>query len=337
MDLETFFTTLYVVIDDWYKAHMKDQVQRHVGSKPTLSDSEVLTLAVAGAWRVGVPWRSERGLVRYIHRHGRAMFPTMLERSGFNYRVRQLWRVLIAWQQWLAEQLASPTDVFEAIDCLPILAGTLMQLSRERGHWLWDSTVGYGAGGWFWGDHLLLSVTPSGVITGWLLGAAHINDRWLLEVFVSTRAGHPRLQQPPRRSKDARAQYTPPPNGCFIGAFEAVGADNGRPYVADRNFNGARWQQQWQQLDQAVVISVPQANVRRPWSPQWQHWLSHHRQIIDTVFARLDQAFDIKHLRAHSRWGQYTRLAAKTAAYNFAVYLNRQLGRPLGAVETLLC
>jgi len=337
MDLETFLTTVYVIVDDWYKAHMTQALKRTAGRKPRMSDSEVLTLALAGQWQVGVPWRSERGLVRYIQAHHRAMFPTMLQSSAFNRRARHLWGALLALQQWLADQLETPTDLFECVDCLPIPAATLMQLGREKGHWLWDSTIGYGAGDWFWGDHLLMSVTRSGIITGWLVGAAHINDRWLMEIFVSTRAGHPRLAQPPRRVKDARAQATPPPTGCFIGAFQAVGVAKRRPYLADRNFNGRRWREQWWRKDQALVITVPPASEAPGWSAVWKRWLNHHRQIIDTVFARLDQTFGIKHLRAHSRWGQYTRLAAKTAAYNLAAFLNRLLQRPLGAVETLLC
>ena len=28
MDLDTFLTTLYVWVDDWYKAHLQSQMQR---------------------------------------------------------------------------------------------------------------------------------------------------------------------------------------------------------------------------------------------------------------------------------------------------------------------
>ena len=46
-----------------------------------MSDSEVLTVAIAGQWRDGVPWRSERGIVRYMLKHGQSWFPRMLKRS----------------------------------------------------------------------------------------------------------------------------------------------------------------------------------------------------------------------------------------------------------------
>ncbi len=43
MDLETFFTELYVIVDDCYKAKIGGQVRKHAGATAQLSDSEVLT------------------------------------------------------------------------------------------------------------------------------------------------------------------------------------------------------------------------------------------------------------------------------------------------------
>src|SRR5690606_1695958 len=88
MDLDTFLTTLYVLVDDWYKARIEPLMPRRKGGQQQMSDSEGMTVALAGQWRVGVPWQSERGVVRYMHPYGRGWFPTMLERSAFNERVR---------------------------------------------------------------------------------------------------------------------------------------------------------------------------------------------------------------------------------------------------------
>jgi hypothetical protein len=336
MDLETFFTLLYVLVDDWYKENVQKHKHQKAGSKPSMSDSEVLTVALAGQWRVGVPWQSERGLVRYMQAHGRGMFPTMLERSGFNRRVRYLWGAFILLQQTVGELLENTSALYECVDSLPIPAFSGGQANREKGHWLWESSVGRGAGGWFWGDHLLATVSSSQAVTGWLLGTAAINDRWLLEALVSARAGQASLVEPPRRPKDARASRTPPPLGK-IGPFQAVGHAHHRPYLADKGFNGERWASHWLQRYQATVITVPPDNEQHPWPPQAKVQLASHRQIIETVFARLDQVFHIKQLNAHSRWGQYTRVAAKMAAYNIALFINRLLDRPQGALATLIC
>ncbi|HLU09635.1 MAG TPA: hypothetical protein VK003_08205 [Oceanobacillus sp.] len=53
--MDTFFTELYVFVDDWYKAEGAKLMQRRAGAAVKMSDSEVLTIAIAAQWRVGVP------------------------------------------------------------------------------------------------------------------------------------------------------------------------------------------------------------------------------------------------------------------------------------------
>lgn len=337
MDLDTFLTTLYVIVDDWYKADIGQRV--HVGARERMSDSEVLTVALAGQWRVGVAWRSERGVVRWMDQHGRAWFPQMLGRSAFNARVRQLWGLFIRLQQTVAGWLNQPTDAYECVDSVPLVAMSSGQAKRETGHWLWESQVGHGGtrGGFFVGDHLLASISPRGVVTGWLVGNAAINDRWLLSAFLSARAGQPEGVPSPAASHARRADRPLPPVG-HIGAFQAVGASLAHTYLADRGFNSRRWRTLWAKRYAATVLSVPPVNdpERAAWSRQACLWLASHRQIVDTVFGWLSTVFDFQRLNAHSRWGQYTRLAAILAAYHLGLWLNHCLARPLGALGTLL-
>lgn len=181
------------------------QAQR--GRPAQLSDSEVLTLAIVGQWRVGVPWQSERGLVRYMQTHGIGIFPAMIGRSGFNRRVRHLWGVLVRLQQDLAEWLTDSTVIHECVDSLPLSVYSMGQGRRGHRHWLWDARIGYGPEYWFWGYRLLTSVTSQGVITGWLIGAADIQDRWLMEAFVSARAGQLAMPWPQARIRETKATH----------------------------------------------------------------------------------------------------------------------------------
>lgn len=336
MDLETFFTLLYVIVDDWHQAQPATLPAK--GGRPArLSDSEVLTLAVASQWRGGVAWQSERSFVRYMQREGKGMFPHMLQRSAFNRRVRYLYGLLVELQQALSERLDSLTALFECVDSLELPAFSTGHARRQKTHWLWESSLGRGAHGqWMWGDFLLMSVNAVGVITGWLIGTATINDHWLLEAFLSARQGSPRLVEPARQRKAGWSRATPPPKG-YIGGFKAVGRARQRPYLADKGFGGGRWRDHWRSQYQADVITVPQdhAKSQTPWSPRWKVWLAHHRQRIETTFAILVEVFAIKRLEAHSRWGQLTRIAAKVVGYLFGILVNRQLGRPDLSHKTL--
>jgi hypothetical protein len=328
-----------VLVEDWYKEHIAQDIQRQAGPVQRMSDSEVLRVALAGQWRVGVAWRSERGVVRYMQAHVRHLFPGMLARSQFNARVRWLWGAFIRLQQGMAEQLSQATDVYEALDCVPLPAYRNGQALKEAGHWLWESTLGHGGttGGFYHGDKLLMSVTPQGVISGWVVGKANLQDRWLLEAFVSARAGCPALRGPAPSSHAAHAQRVSPALGHF-GAWPAVGQALPRPYLTDQGFNSQPWRDHWLRSFGVDVISLPPStdSRRARWSPADCRWLASARQPIETAFAALCDVFGLKRLDAHARWGQYTRLAAISAAYNIGLFLNRRLARPLFALATLI-
>src|SRR5690606_9315530 len=132
-------------------------------------------------------WRSERGVVRYMQTHGLGWFPQMLERSQFNARVRALWAVFVRLQQDIAEWLYVD-ELFEVVDCSELPHCSLSQAASHDRHWL-SGHLGRGGnnGGWYYGEQLLVSTTAAGVSTGWLVGQAQIDDRWMLEAFLSTR------------------------------------------------------------------------------------------------------------------------------------------------------
>jgi len=336
MDLDTFFTVLYVIVDGWYKTCFAGQLHKHPGAEAKLSDSEVLTIMIAGQWQAGVPWRSERGILRWLDKHGRGWFPRLLKKSAFNRRARLLWRAYIGLQQYVAELLGQATAAYEVVDGLPVPAYSCGQAEREASHWLWLSEKGHGgtSGGWFIGDRLLAAVTDSGVISGWLLGTANINERWLLNVFLSARCGQPELLSPP---PDREHSKLPLPEPCGrISPLAAVGHSFTQPYLADRGFNGQRWLSHWQDLYQAHVISPAPDNAHSPWSSAAKHTFASARQIVDTVFSVLSNVFGFKHVNAHSYLGLDARVAAKCAAFNLGILFNRFLGRPDLAHQTLL-
>jgi hypothetical protein len=335
MDLDTFITTLYVLIDDWYKSEIEYAMQRHAGPGLEMSDSEVLTVAIAGQWQVGVPWRSERSVVRYMQQHGRHWFPGMLQRSQFNQRVRDLWAALVRLQQIVAQELWAG-ELYECVDCVPLPHCSLAQAASHDRHWL-SGGLGYGGnqGGWYWGEQLLISVTATGVVTGWLVGQAQIDDRWMMEAFVSTRHEYMGLigPEPPPQKRNKEIQVATAES--FSPAI-TTGVACLVSYLADEGFNGQRWIAHWQDEYEATVITAPPANTKPAWSNELKRWLASHRQIVETVFAHLGEIFRLKRLGAHSNWGKIARLAATMAAYNIGIFINRLLNRPDGAHATLI-
>ena len=72
--------------------------------------------------------------------------------------------------------------------------------------WLEDiARIGKGGNDrYFYGLHLLLVVSRSGVATGWTLAAGNVQDRWLAELLLSSRAGITQLSALPSRVQSRR-------------------------------------------------------------------------------------------------------------------------------------
>jgi hypothetical protein len=326
LDLETFLTTLYVMTDDLYATRILPQMPVTGGPAPRLSDSEVLCLGLAAQWRVGVPWHSERGFVRYALKHLRGFFPQMTSQSAFNRRLRRLWGAFILLQQAVVQAFEAQ-HVCEIIDCVPLrVARGARSFQPKRLAELARRGKG-GTDGFFYGLRGLLAVTPGGLVTGWTLASGNVQDRWLAELLFSARGGAPSLVGP-RQSHGSR-RVTPPNE--WVGPVQSAGPAFAGPIVADLGYYGDFWQPHWQDAYGVTVLTPPSAQHQ----PAWR-WFSRLRQAVETAFANLDHVFDLSYPNAHTLWGLLTRVAAKAAAYNLAIALNRHLQRPDFAFATLI-
>jgi len=195
LDLETFLIALYVIVDDLYQSHIRPHMPACGGPPAQMSDSEVLCLGLAAQWCSGVPWRSERSLMRYVHKPLRHLFPVVLSQSAFNRRLRRLWGAFILLQDAVAAALETAPE-HEVLDGFPI---PIAHGARSfHPGWLYD-IARIGKGGtdhYFYGVRRLMVIRRSRVATGWVLAAGNVQERWLAEFLFSARAGRPQLRGP---------------------------------------------------------------------------------------------------------------------------------------------
>lgn len=306
MDTDTFLTTLYVMIDDFDQAQVPPSPP-HRGPAASLSRSEVVTLALFGQWAC---FSSERGFYRYARRHLRPAFPQLPARAQFNRLLRQHRDAIAAFALHLAKALLNPDDAYEALDS----AAVPTRAAKRRGSgWLagqadigWSNRLG-----WYEGFHLLLAVTPDGVITGFGFAPASTKDQPLAETFFATRQ-HPTPRLP------------------------SVGQSVCGVYVVDTGFEGRAWHEHWRYDYGIEVIGRPRRTSPRAWPKPLRRWLAGVRQIVETVFDKLDITFRLEWERPHALSGFQARLAAKGALHNFCFWLNHHLGRPSLAFADLL-
>jgi hypothetical protein len=297
VDVDTFLTTLYVMVDVFCQSRPP---RRRPGPDASLSESEIITLAIFARWS---RFNSERDFYRYATSRLRDAFPTLPERSQFNRLVRSRTELIEAFVLHLVSLLTDTRKCpYQALDssAMPI------RDCKRRGHgWLagqadigWSNSIG-----WYEGFSLLVAIEPSGVITGFCFGSASTADQPLAETFFALRANpDPRL--------------------------EGAGSAFSGTYVADKGFEGEENHRRWLECYGAEVVHPPKRNSKKPWSKRLRRWIAGIRQIVETVYDKLFNAFGLWRERPHEIGGLRARLAARVGLHNFCIWLNDQLGRP---------
>lgn len=307
IDLDTFLTTLYVMVDDFCQSTLA-QEKRKPGPQAWLHRSEVITLALFGQW---VQFPSERAFYRYAEHHLRAAFPTLPDRSQFNRLMREHQEEITAFGLYLVQLLHAQECLYEVLDSTAALT---RDAKRRGAGWLpgqadigWSNRIG-----WYEGFHLLLCVNPMGVITGFGFGSASTHDQHLAATLFAVR-------------------QSPSPQLLSAG-LPAQG-----PYVADKGFAGERPRRRWREQCQIDLVTPPhQSSKRVRWPKALRRWLASIRQIIETVNDKLLNTFRLARERPHDLTGFQARLAAKVSLHNFGIWFNLHLGRaPLAFAELL--
>jgi hypothetical protein len=116
----------------------------------------------------------------------------------------------------------------------------------------------------------------------------------------------------------------------------SVGSAALGPYVVDKGFEGAKNHRRWLDRYGARLICPPKRNARQVWPKRLRHWVAGIRQIVESVYEKLFNAFGLWRERPHELSGLRARLAARVALHNFCIWLNDQLGRPRLAFADLL-
>jgi len=332
MDLDTFLTTVYTLVDDLYRAHFAARKPVRPGPRPDLSDSEVLTLLLCAHWS----GRSERAMLAYAAAHWRRYFPRLLDQSAFNRRVHDLIGVLVRVIPALAAELGAATAVYEVIDGVPV---PLARRCRGGKHRLFGDEAAIGRGGsdrdWYYGCELLLAATDRGAVTGFVIGPPTTDDRWLAEALFCWRrdpTATPWTSADLPPSHHAGGGHVGPTGPIWPRA--AAGTPCAAPTIADGGFFGAAWAAHWRDDYGARVLTPRDLGADRtaPARRQFAGW----RQVIERLNDQLEHVFRLSFPQAKTRRGLLGRVAAKLAALNLGLWLNLRCHRPPFALASLL-
>jgi len=111
LDVDTFLTTLYVIVDDFCHSHRPQQ--RRPGPEASLSAGEVITLTLFARWS---RFASEQDFYRYAQGHLREAFPTLPDRSQFNRLARHYADAIEEIALHLAQMIEGGQGLYQALD-----------------------------------------------------------------------------------------------------------------------------------------------------------------------------------------------------------------------------
>lgn len=305
LDLDTFLTTLYVLVDDSIK--VLPPTPPRPGQQAHLTESEVVTLALLAQWK---QFSSERAFVRYALRHLRAAFPTLPHRTQLNRLIRDAHDRIVGVGQAFVTLLGSAEQPYEVLDGM----GVAVRNNRRIGPGWLDGIANTGWSnrlGWYDGFHVLTAVDRTGVVTGYAIAPASTKDQPYAEDFLAARAQpHPRL---PMVGRPARG-----------------------PYLGDRGFEGRERHWHWFEDYAAEMLAPPRNDRKHAWPRDWQEWHARLRQIVEVVHGKWTETFRLDDERPHTLEGFLARIAALAALHNACIWINRSLGREALAFADLI-
>lgn len=305
LDLDTFLTTLYVLVDDAIKAQPLRPPR--TGRTPSLTESEVVTLTIAAQWK---QFPSERAFSRFAMQRLRHLFPRMPHRAQLNRLIRGAHAAVVTVFRALVVALGSATQPYEVLDGM----GVAVRNNRRIGRGWLDGSAGTGWSnrlGWYDGFHVLTAVDRAGVLTGYAVAPAQTKEQPYAEDFLAARAQpHPRLAM--------------------------VGVPATGPYLADTGFEGRERHARWEAVYGAVVLAPPRNDRRHAWPGDWRGWHARLRQIVEVVHGKWTEVLRLDDERPHTLDGFLTRFAALAALHNVCIWINRSLGRaPLAFADLI--
>jgi hypothetical protein len=176
MDISTFIIIVFCQIDDW----LSDKKLRQRGPKPTLHDSEVLTMEVNGEF-LGMD--EDKAIYTYFRRRWADWFPgiAQVHRTTFVRQAANLW----AMKQQLWRYIVSQIDYDESISIVDSFPVPLCRFARAPRCKLMPDAAAFGydevARHTFYGFRAHVRICLPGVITGVELTPANVHDLTALE------------------------------------------------------------------------------------------------------------------------------------------------------------
>ena len=285
IDVETLMVIIFVLVDDWYQSEGKAFKSNVPGTKATMSDSEILTLALMMDY---LPFPGESQFMGFIRANYYSWFPKLLDRSQFNRRLRKLGPMLEFLRRRWVEQLGGLNAVSMLIDTKPI---PVMGYRRSKKYSDFEGSADYGYCAArklkYFGYKLVMLCTLEGLPIAYELVSANTDEREAVEGVLQL------------------------VRGCDI--------------YGDKGFIGQDWQTKITSLTGNKIWTIQRDNQEQQHSPALKRLIGRVRQRIEGVFHEIQNTGrNPERLLNKTIQGFMTHIAAKITSHTLRLLLRRQ-------------
>lgn len=292
-DIETLATALYVKIDDMLTDWPDLAPDRPAdGIAPTLSDAELLTMAVMSAL---LGFTSERRWLRYVTGNLAGMFPRRIGQSGYNKRMRKAFFLFIQVIRMLAMDTSLWSDDVWVVDSTAVECGRSRETARRSDAAGW-AEYGYCASHsrYFWGLRLHLVCTLTGLPVLFAVAGAKADER---EILL----------------------------GMLEAGQDVVNGHPGQTLIGDKNYFGQAFEADLTERDLVLLRPVRKGEARRA----GQHLLKPLRQVIESVNWTFKGQLDLERHGGRTPEGIIARVLARILALTAAIWHNDKTAQPV--------
>jgi len=302
LDMEDLFITSFVIIDDLYRKYVPSCISNRRGPNSQCSDSEVLTISWIGEM-FGID--SENSWLSFVRKNFSYMFPCIPERTRFNRRRRNLWKVTELLRHKLLYYL--PFGDVLIVDSLPVPICDFKRVhfskNRLKTSYVNELRATYGhcatkSLSTFLGFRIHLITSQHGLPLAYAVANADINDREVLPEMIDY-------------------------------LFNSI-------ILGDKGYVSETLRKQLHQEYGITLLAQKRDNQKKSYSHHLKVTINHLRKRIESTNNQLEDQFNISRVLAKSHWGLLTRIADKFAAFTLGAFMNQCLGRPLMALKNLV-
>jgi hypothetical protein len=303
MTVTDYLLHVFYLIDTEIKGMNLAPLRRR-GPQPALSDSEVITMELAGEF-LGID--TDKGIWRYFRRYHRPEFPALagVDRSTFARQAASLWRLKQLLHERVLKRLPLADRVdgqrWWIIDSFPV---RICRLGRARRCKLFRDIARYGhdptlpGHNMYFGLRVHLRTSDCGPVAQLELTGANVPD----------------LDVAPALSPQSKQE----------------------PCLGDRNYWHRSAHRFWKLSQAAMVLLAPFKKKSLDPEPRRSAALTRMRQLIETVIGQLATRFHAERTWARDLWHLTSRLTRKVLSHTMAVLLNWREGNPPLKLDLLI-